>query len=41
MLWGWNSQLAKASRCQRKRKHHLPYVKHIATLWAIVNDAIK
>jgi len=26
MVYEWNSQLAKASRCQRERWHHLRYV---------------
>jgi len=29
MVQQWNSQLAKASWCQRKRWHHLPY-RHIS-----------
>jgi len=34
MVEEWKSQLAKASRCQRERWHHLPCVKHIAT-WRV------
>jgi len=32
MVYEWNSPLAKASWCQGERWHHIPYVKHIATL---------
>jgi len=32
MVQEWNSQLAKASWCQRERWHHLLYVTHVATL---------
>jgi len=32
MDYDWNSELAKASLCQRKRWHHLLYLTHIASL---------
>jgi len=31
IVFGWNSQLSKASWCKRKRWHHLPYMTHIAS----------